>query len=188
VSTRIVVGHLVGVYGVKGWLKVKSFTEPEDNILRYQPWYLRLAAGSTVFDIEDVMYRPKGLLVKLKAIDDRDQAAALGKAQIEVDAALLPKLVEGEYYWSQLIGLQVVSEYEGATYVLGRVREMLETGANDVLVVVGSGADLPGELASPGRMVSIDAKERLIPYLPGEFVKQVDLAAGVILVEWDPEF
>lgn len=174
---QIVVGHLVGVYGVKGWLKVKSFTEPEDNIVDYAPWRLRLAGGAKEFEIEQVQYRPKGLLVKLKTIDDRDQAAALGKAQIEVAADLLPALDDGEYYWSQLIGLRVVSEYDGQTFQLGQVREMLETGANDVLVVEASAA-------APG----IDARERLIPYLPGEFVKNVDLAAGVIAVSWDPEF
>lgn len=174
-SERLVVGHLVGVYGVKGWLKVKSFTEADDNIVRYQPWFLRLASGTTQVELEDYVYRPKGLLVKLKSIDDRDQAQALGKAQIEVDASNLPSLAAGDYYWSQLVGLEVISEYQGQEYALGKVRELVETGANDVLIVEGHGA-------------SMDLKERLIPYLPGQFVKSVDLNLGQIVVEWDPEF
>ena len=174
-GNRLVVGHLVGVYGVRGWLKVKSFTEDDDNILRYQPWYLRLSNGVSRVEVEDYEFRPKGILVKFRNIDDRDQAQALGKAQIEVDAANLPPLEAGEYYWNQLIGLAVISEYEGQRLLLGSVRELLETGSNDVLVVQGDDH-------------SIDQRERLIPSLPGEFVKAVDLEQKQILVDWDPEF
>ena len=87
----------------------------------------------------------------------------------------LPELAPGEYYWHQLQGLRVISDYEGNHFRLGVVERLLETGANDVLVVRG-GSD------------SIDRRERLIPYVPGQYVKAVDLAAGEMRVEWDPEF
>lgn len=186
-SSTLVVGQLVGVYGVKGWLKVKSFTEPAENLLQYAPWYLALPTGLKPVQVQQSSFRPQGLLVKLVGIDDRDQAALLGRAEIRVDAALLPELDEGDYYWSQLMGLVVLSDYNGQTYCLGRVRELLETGSNDVLVVEPfktAAQTLDASLP----LASMDDKERLIPYLPGQFVTQVDLNAGVIRVEWDPEF
>jgi 16S rRNA processing protein RimM len=93
-----------------------------------------------------------------------------------VPADRLPALAEGEYYWHQLEGLEVwcgASEGDGQV-LLGTVDHLIETGANDVLVV----------RASPG---SMDQRERLIPYLPGDVVTGVDLAAGRMEVNWFPE-
>lgn len=174
-NSKIVVGQIVGVFGIKGWLKVKSFTEPADNLLHYAPWYLGLPQGLKQFEVQDYAQRPQGAQVKLKGIDDRDQALALGKASIYVEQNQLAELAAGEFYWSQLIGLRVISQFGGVERDLGSVHSLLETGSNDVLVVRGDGT-------------SIDQVERLIPYLPGQFVLEVDLALGIIRVDWDPEF
>lgn len=174
-SNLVTVGVLVGAYGVQGWVKVKSHTEPEDNITRYSPWWLKTRYGVKQVEVDQTKARPQGLVVHIVGIDDRDQAAALNGVQVAVERDQLPALDDGEYYWHQLIGLAVVSEYEGKRYALGKVDTLLETGANDVLVVKGD-AD------------SIDDRERLIPYLPGGVVRSVDIAAETLWVEWDPEF
>jgi 16S rRNA processing protein RimM len=174
-NPKIVVGQIVGVFGVKGWIKIKSFTDPIDNIVRYQPWYLGLAQGLREYTLEDFVQRPQGLVVKFKGVDDRDQALALGKASIHVESGQLTDLDVGEYYWSQLIGLRVISQFAGEDKDLGVVQSLLETGSNDVLVVRGDES-------------SIDQAERLIPYLPGQFVIDVNPQLGCIRVDWDPDF
>lgn len=174
-NERITVGQIVGVFGVKGWVKVKSFTEPEENIVEYEPWWLRTKHGLKQVEVDEFVMRPQGLIVHIKGCDDRDAAEQLAKSKIDVEQALLPSLDEGDFYWHQLIGLKVVSEHNGARYDFGTVSKMLETGANDVLVVKG-GDD------------SLDDKERLIPYVPDLYVKDIDLEQQQILVEWDPDF
>lgn len=131
--------------------------------------------GVKEIEIDDYLFRPQGLVVHIKGMDGRDQAEDLGQVDIAVEKQQLPELTAGEYYWHQLQGLRVVSRYEGKDYAFGEVEKLMETGANDVLVVK------PTDF-------SMDDKERLVPYVPEVYVKQVDLEAGVILVEWDPEF
>ena len=174
-SNRIGVGHLVGVFGVKGWLKVKSNTQPAENIINYKPWFLKTAHGLKEIEIDDYAFRPQGLIIHIKGCDDRDQAEAYGKANIEVEIAQLPGLEGDDYYWHQLIGLKVFSEYGGGRTLLGEVKSLMETGANDVLIV----ASCEG---------AVDDRERLVPYLPGDVVGLVDLSAGEMNVAWDPEF
>lgn len=172
---NLVVGQLAGVFGVKGWVKVRSFTQPEENILDYGPWRLRTSAGIKAVEVDAYNLRPQGLVVHFKGIDDRDVAALLGRAEIEVDRAELPELPEGEYYWHQLIGLKVLTKAADAELLLGSITDMMETGANDVMVV----RPIDG---------SIDDRERLIPYIPDLYVVGVDLSAGEIRVDWDLEF
>ncbi len=192
----IVVGKIVGVFGVKGWLKIKSFTQPAENILTYGPLYVSWTGSQTSpgpkggersamsqWKVPETLVcdrhnaRPQGLVVHFEGIDDRDQAQVLVGAELRVSQVELPALAQDEYYWYQLIGLTVVSEFEGGCIPLGRVANLLETGANDVLVV------------KPTEEVSgIERKERLIPYVPGQFVKQIDLTAQRMTVDWDPDF
>lgn len=174
-SNLITVGRITGVFGIKGWLKVKSWTEPEEQIVSYKPWWMKTRHGVKEMEIDDYLFRPQGLVVHIKGMDERDQAEALGQIDIAVEKQQLPKLTAGEYYWHQLQGLQVVSHYEGKDYTFGNVEKLMETGANDVLVVK------PTDL-------SMDNKERVVPYVPDVYVKQVDLENGIIVVEWDPEF
>ncbi|WNO10120.1 ribosome maturation factor RimM [Teredinibacter sp. KSP-S5-2] len=169
------VGRITGVFGIKGWVKVKSFTDPEDNIVSYVPWFLKTRHGVREIEIDDYQIRPQGLIVHIKGVDDRDIAAEYTKVDVAVERSAFEPLENDEFYWHQLIGLTVVSEFDGQTYSFGKVSSLMETGANDVLVI------------SPDED-SLDDRERLIPYVPEQFVKSVDLTEHVIFVDWDPEF
>lgn len=174
-SNLINVGRITSVYGIKGWLKVHSQTEPSDNIFSYQPWYLKTRHG--VKEVELLEWRPhgKGYVVCIAGIEDRNQAELLAPVDISVDKTIFDELEEGDYYWHQLEGLRVSSRFNNQTYDLGVVKRLMATGANDVLVVQGDSD-------------SIDQQERLIPYVLDQFVTTVDIPQGVIHVEWDPEF
>ncbi len=174
-SNLINVGRLGGPFGVKGWIKVSSSTEPKENIVNYSPWWLKTRHGVKAFEVDDHQVRHDGLVVHLKGIDDRDQATQYRLVDVAIERAQFPSLDDGDYYWHQLVGLKVINEFAGVSSVFGKVKELMETGANDVLVV-GATED------------SIDDRERLVPYLPGDSVMAVDLAAGEIHVQWDPEF
>src|SRR5690606_14411485 len=117
------------VYGVKGWLRIYSYTEPRDNILQYNPWQLRLPDGWRSVEVLAGRSHGKGVIAQLAGCEDRDQAARWVEAEIAVRRAQLPATPEGEYYWRDLVGLRVVNT-EGE--VLGVVDHLLETGANDV--------------------------------------------------------
>jgi len=168
-------GRIAGVYGVKGWLKVMSYTEPQEQLFAYTPWWLKTAHGVKNVEIDASRAQGKGFVVHLRGLDDRDQAAQLNGVTVAVERRLLPELEAGDYYWHELQGLRVVSHWQDQSHDLGRVARLMETGANDVLVVA------PDEQ-------SMDDRERLVPYVPGQFVRTVDLAGGCILVDWDPEF
>ncbi|AMK77777.1 ribosome maturation factor RimM [Methylomonas methanica] len=161
------VGQVSGVFGVKGWVKVYSFTDPRENILQYSPWILR--KNSQIQEVKLLGGRRQGSLVvaELQGITDRDLAAELMGADILIRKQQLPKASDGEYYWADLIGLEVHNR-EGCK--LGKVDHLLETGANDVLVVVD------GEL------------ERLIPFLQQSTILKINLDDGLIIVDWDPDF
>ncbi len=168
-------GRISGVHGVRGWVKIFSYTQPPEQIVAYQPW--RLERDGVVKNVvaSDFKFSGKALVVTIEGITDRDQALELRHFDILVAADQLPNLAKGEFYWYQLEGLRVVSHYQGKNYQLGKVDHLLETGANDVLVVQGD-------------LDSVDQKERLIPYLVGETILKVDLDGGEIQVDWDPEF
>ncbi len=163
----VLLGRVVGVHGLRGELKLESYTEPRTQIFRYQPWLLRSASGDKTIEACHGRAHGKGLVVELPGIADRDAAAGLVGNEIWVARSALPKAKPGEYYWSDLEGLEVVT-VEGVS--LGKVSHLIATAANDVLIVK-------------------DAKrERLIPFLVGQFVTEVDLDAGRLTVDWDPEF
>lgn len=168
-AARVEVGRIVAVHGVRGGIRLESWTEPRTRIFSYQPWTLVWPDG-TERSIEGACAagRGKGVLARLPGFDDRDQAATLIGARIFVPRAALPALDAGEHYWTDLEDLQVLTR-EGVN--LGRVSHLLETGANDVLVVVDD-----------------DGRQRLLPWAPGTFVLEVDLAARRMVVDWDPEF
>ncbi|SMF35474.1 16S rRNA processing protein RimM [Alteromonadaceae bacterium Bs31] len=174
-SNLISVGRLSGVFGIKGWLKLKSFTEPEEGIFEYSPWWLKTRHGVKSVEIDAYQQHAGGLIVHIVGIDDRDEAASYTLVDVAVEKAQLPELEGGEYYWHQLMGLKVVSEYEQQNFDIGTVERLLETGANDVLVVKASDT-------------SIDDRERLVPYVPEQYVLKVDLDAQEIRVSWDPDF
>lgn len=167
-----VLGKITSVYGIKGWVKIYSHTDPMENIMTYSPWQLKLNGQWKTVKLESSKKHGKGLIAKLEGVNDRDVARQYCGVDIAVDSSLLPSLDEGEYYWSQLEKLSV---YTLTGELLGRVSHLLETGSNDVLVVRGN-AD------------SIDRRERMIPYLPDQVIKEINLESGTMRVDWDPEF
>lgn len=170
----LIVGRVNGPHGIKGWVKIHSYTEQAEDIGNYPELLLRPSGGvwqATKF--VGLKWQGKRLIGRLKGCDDRNQAEAWHGADLAIKAEQLAELGAEEFYWHQLIGLKVYS----ADQLLGVVTGMMETGANDVLRVSGAGCE-----------GALDEKERLLPYLPGQVIERVDLDAGVLRVDWDPEF
>jgi 16S rRNA processing protein RimM len=163
---RILLGRVVGMFGLRGELKLESYTEPRDAIFRYQPWTLQSGDGAHL--AAGVVGRDTGknVIAEFPGVGDRDQAQALVGAEIWVPRDVLPPPAPGEFYWVDLEGLRVET-VDGVE--LGAVSHLFATGANDVLVVRGD-------------------RERMLPFVMGEYVKSVDIDAGRIVVDWDPEF
>ena len=162
-SNHILVGRIAGIYGVKGWLKVMSYTSPRANILNYNPWQLWCKDTWREVSVLEGKTHNKGLVVSLHGIDDREGARALIGTDIAVMRTQLKELAKGEYYQADLLDMQVINQ-EGKD--LGKVQEILETGANDVLVIVGTG-------------------RHLVPLVWQRYVLEIDQNAGVIRVAWD---
>ncbi len=160
-------GQISGVFGVKGWVKVFSFTQPRENILQYSPWLLQ--KNNQISEIKVIAGQRHGnaVVAELEGITDRDAAVALMGSEILIRRQQLPEPKAGEYYWADLVGLKVYTE---SGVELGKVDHLLETGANDVLVVID------GET------------ERLIPFLQKQTVLKIDLDSGEMIVDWDPDF
>ncbi|MBS7458872.1 ribosome maturation factor RimM [Coralloluteibacterium stylophorae] len=163
---RLLLGRIVGVFGLRGELKLESSTEPRDAIFRYQPWTLR--AGTAEREVSGVRGRDTGrnVVARFPGVDDRDAAEALIGHEIWVPRSALPAAAPDEYYWVDLEGIEVAT-VDGIA--LGRISHLFATGANDVIVVRGD-------------------RERLIPFVRDQVVREVDLAAGRMVVDWDPEF
>ena len=161
-------GHISGIHGVSGWLKIYSLTEPREDIFEYQPWLV--GDDLEAVHIAQGKKHGKHLIALLETVKDRDQAESLVNRQIAIYRDQLPELTDEKFYWTDLVGLAV--QLENGTN-LGTIRNMLATGANDVMVVQGM---MQGE------------RERLIPFVPGPYVKSVDLENGLVVVDWDPEF
>ncbi|TCK18930.1 16S rRNA processing protein RimM [Thiogranum longum] len=152
---------------MRGWVRVFSYTQPRENIVTYKPWFLRRDSGEwRETTLEEGRAHGKGVVARLADCTDRDQAQRLIGYEIGVDRNRLPVLPPGEYYWKDLIGLQVVNT-QGDDF--GKVDHLLETGANDVLVVKGD-------------------RERLIPFVMKQVIVEVNPDQGRILVDWDKEF
>jgi len=164
---RLLLGRIVGLFGVNGWVKLESYTEPRARILKYRPWLLK--AGGRETEITEVKGRVhgKGVVAALPDVGDRDAAMPWVGAEIWVPRSALPKPKRGEYYWADLEGLDVVT-IDGVA--LGAVSHLFATGANDVLVV------RDGE------------RERMIPFVLEQFVRNVDIGSRRIVVDWDPDF
>ena len=162
---RIVsLGRVSGVHGVKGWVKIHSLTEPREAIFEYQPWLL----GESREAIRVIQGKRHGnrLIALLENADDRDAAEGLVNQEIFVHRDQFPETESGEFYWTDLEGLEVRM---GDGTVLGVIERMMATGANDVMVVQGD-------------------RQRLVPFVREQYVKSVDLEHGFVVVDWDPDF
>jgi 16S rRNA processing protein RimM len=164
-------GKLVGVWGVKGWVKLHSYTRNRADISQYSTWYLqkpRSKDDPAPIKVLNCREQGQGMVVQFDGVDDRDVAAAMSGQTIFIKQSDLPELPAGEFYWQQLIGLSVSNE-EGP---IGEIQSILETGANDVLVC---------------KNITEGKVDVLIPYVD-EVVQAVDIEAGTMVVEWDPSF
>jgi 16S rRNA processing protein RimM len=159
----VVLGRISGLFGVKGWVKVYSYTEPREAVLNYRRWLMSDADGWREATVAEGQRHGKTVIARIDGYVDRDQAAELVGAEIAVPRDALPETEEDRFYWSDLEGLRVVHR-DGTE--LGRVAYLLETGANDVMVVQGE-------------------RERLIPFVMGKVILGVDLADGRIDVDWE---
>lgn len=165
---RVLVGRVLGAHGLRGDVRLESWTEPRTAIFKYQPWILVDARG-----IERELRGARGqesgksLLARLPDVEDRDASEAMRGVEIHVPRDALPPAKPGEFYWIDLEGLRVVT-VDGVP--LGTVSHMFSTGANDVLVARD------------------DVRERMIPFVRPQYVTNVDFDSRTITVDWDPEF
>lgn len=166
-SDLVVVGRFGSPFGIKGWIKVVSFTDPIDKVVDYLPWtVIKDKAEVTLKKIKGQLHGGH-LIVKFPCCDDRDTAKNYTNLEISIKRTQLPHLTEGEYYWVDLIGLKVINQEQ---IDLGQVESLLATGSNDVFVVR-----------------EISGKKRYIPYL-GQVVLKIDLPNKMLLVDWDSDF
>lgn len=178
-SEKVILGRIAGVYGVKGWLKIFSYTDPMEAIVDYSPWHIRPEnrknAPWAKVDVKAGKRHAKTVVAKLEHCNDRDQAQAFIGSEIAIELDQLEELSgSNEFYWHDLIGLRVIN-LQGIE--LGVVKKMMETGANDVLVVVSEAEGAEKETV-----------ERLIPWTMHMAIIAVDLGQGIIEVDWDPDF
>ena len=159
----VVLGRITGLFGVRGWVKVFSYTEPREAVLDYKRWLLLKHDEWQPVTVAEGKRHSKTVIVRIEGFDDRDQSAVLIGSEIIVPRDALPETADGHYYWSDIEGLRVVHK-DGSD--IGLVDYMLETGAHDVMVIKGD-------------------QERLIPFVKDKVVLDVDLAAGTITVDWE---
>ncbi|RMH44643.1 MAG: ribosome maturation factor RimM [Gammaproteobacteria bacterium] len=176
----VVVAAVTTAFGVKGWVKLVSFTEPPEQLFEYNPVWVNVQGEWRRHSIEHWRSHGQLWVARFSGVNDRDAALALRKAEIAIDASQLAALEDGEYYWRDLIGCRVVNLQDED---LGVVTRLMETGANDVLVLR---VDEHAVTIRNARGQSL--RERLIPYTPGYVVRQVELPLKKIIVDWPSDF
>ena len=162
----VIVGRIGAPYGVKGWMKIHSFTEPVGNILAYQPWVVKRQGQWQLLEISDSRRHNKGVIAAIDGCESKEATVSYRHAEIAITRQQLPTLGEHQYYWTDLQGLTV---FTTSGNELGRIDCILPTGANDVLVVKGK-------------------RQHLIPYLLHKVIKTVDRVNGKMIVDWDADF
>lgn len=165
-SNPVIVGKLGSSYGVKGWIKVNSFTDPLDNLLDYSPWYVERQGKWFPLNVLEGRLYGKGLIVHLEGYDTPEDVKHLAGLSLAVERGQFPELDEGEFYLDDLEGLRVETLNN---VFLGTVSQVITTGAHEVLVITGE-------------------RERMIPLVMDIYIKKVDVEKGLILVDWDPDF
>ena len=162
----VVLGRVSGLFGLDGWVRIFSHTDPRAGIVRYNPVFLQQQGQWRELAIEAGRAHGEGVVLKFAGCHDRDQAMALMQAEIAVRRSQLPPPQPGEYYWADLEGLQVIT-LDGVD--LGTVDSLFATGANDVMVVRGE-------------------RQRLLPFVQGQVVVEINLEQRQLRVDWDPDF
>jgi 16S rRNA processing protein RimM len=164
-NKKLLVGKINGFFGLQGWVKVFSYTNPRTNIINYSPWSIKVDGNFQTIDITSGREQSKTIVAHIKGIDNREDSQKFIGQDIYINKEQLPELTQGEYYWHELIGFDVINKDEER---LGTVDYFVETGANDVLVVKGK-------------------KEYWIPYIE-PFLVSIDSKNNKILVDWDKDF
>jgi len=168
---KVILGRISTVYGVKGWLKVNSHTDPRKNIFNYPNWQLKTGKVWQSCEVEQGRPHGKTLVVKLAGCNDRDQAKLLVGSTIAVYRNQLPATDADEHYWSDILGMNVVTHHGKE---LGQVKDILETGSNDVLVVRSG--------------IKGKSDECLVPWLVGDVIVDVNRDNKLITVNWDTDY
>lgn len=159
----LVVGRIGAAFGTRGWFRVHSYTRPHDNLFGYSPWLLRRDGRWVCSEVLAHRRHHGGFIAHIAGVDDRDGAAALARVDIGVAREQLPAAADDEYYWADLVGLEVIDQQQRS---IGRVSGLYETGAHDVL------------------RVATATGETLIPFVRGHYVIDVDIEAGCLVVDW----
>lgn len=162
-TPTVLLGRVIGVHGVRGWVKIHSDCRPREAIFNYQTFILSNELTQQTLKLKHGRQQGKGLVAQFDGINDRDSAIALLNHTLSVARADLPELEAGEYYWADMIGLTVINRQQ---QTLGQVQSFVETGANDVMVV----RHATGEL--------------LIPFILEHYIDVIDIGAGIISVDW----
>ena len=164
---KIYLGKITGAHGIKGWLKIQSFSSPPENILNYPQWIINNNGEEDFYSIEKGRKQNNKIVVKLEKIDDRNTAESLINSKIQILRSDLPKLSNENYYWSDLVGLSVLSSEEE---VIGKIESLIATGANDVMVI------------------NTSKDERvLVPFVMHEIIKEVNVELSYIKIDWSIE-
>lgn len=164
--STVIVGKITGVHGIRGWLKLISYTSNPEDLFDYKPWALQLKKQHFSATPEGYKSFGKGFLVKIHGYDTPELAKTLVNAHIVIERSQLPELPDEQHYWVDLIGFSVTTTLG---VELGKISYFFETGANDVFVVKGK-------------------KEHLIPYVPEQIIKHIDHVKKSMIVDWDPDF
>ena len=169
----IVLGKLGSSHGIKGWLKITSYTDSVEGIFDYSPWLIKEQGVWREVKVAQWRFQGKAVVAELEGVATREDAQMLTNCEIAIKSEQMKELDDSEFYHRDLIGCEVTN-ING--YNMGIVEQIVETGSNDVLLVKANAKDAFGKA------------ERMIPFVPEQFIKQVDLQGKQILVDWDPDF
>jgi len=165
----LTIGRVAAAHGIKGWIKVYSYTDPPENIISYTPWYFKISGAWVRIDVLSSRKQGKSIVARLDKCETRNDAESFLGVDIAIPSTSLAQLEDGDYYWNQLHGLVVINTEQKR---FGTVTKLIQTGANDVMVVKAD-------------KQSIDDLERLVPYIKSRVIKSIDLDTGEIIVDWD---
>jgi len=169
----VVVGKIGSTYGIKGWMKITSYTNSVEGIFDYSPWLIQEQGKWREVKVSQWRFHGQAVIAALEGVETREQAQMLTNCEIAVLPEQIPELPEDEFYWRDLLDCEVINT---KGYHMGKVDQIVETGSNDVLLVKANAKDSFGKV------------ERMIPFVPGQFVLEVNVPEKQIVVDWDPDF
>ncbi|MDP2562690.1 ribosome maturation factor RimM [Psychrobium sp. 1_MG-2023] len=172
-TDKVLLGCVGAPYGIKGWMKITTYTDLPESIFDYSSWLVESKGQWAEMKVAEWRRHGKGVVARFADVDDRDDAVRLTGCKIAVKPEQLAELDENDFYWRELIGMEV-KNIKG--YHFGHVDGLMETGSNDVLQVKANARDGFGK------------KERLIPLVDGQVIININRETRVIEVDWDPDF